>query len=229
MKYMPKKIIKYFLLATLAVFLIWQGIFWIGECVKIYKYSLVFKEAGMLAPGFWDSIAYSSKEMPLLGAFLRYYDYQDYVAREEFEKRIPIDWKVWNADWMEKRPQIDDIMKQTYEEVKTRLDAEKADTYGGETPEETWALFLDALKKQDFELASKYFVTDKQADYLDMFKTAKERGYYNELMADMTASGLHFGTRYDDRVEFSVSGADKKATAYGLFKKINNKWKIDSI
>ncbi len=34
----------------------------------------------------------------------------------------------------------------------------KADTYGGKTPEETLGMFIDALKKGDVELASKYFV-----------------------------------------------------------------------
>ena len=34
------------------------------------------------------------------------------------------------------------------------------DTYGGKTPEETLAMFIDALEKGDIELASKYFVLD---------------------------------------------------------------------
>ncbi|MEK7143610.1 MAG: hypothetical protein AAB756_02155, partial [Patescibacteria group bacterium] len=34
----------------------------------------------------------------------------------------------------------------------------KKDTYGGATPEETLALFIDALKKGDTDLAAKYFV-----------------------------------------------------------------------
>mgnify|MGYP001562286652 CR=1 FL=1 len=33
----------------------------------------------------------------------------------------------------------------------------KKDTYGGKTPEETWAMYLDALKKGDIELAIKYY------------------------------------------------------------------------
>ncbi len=41
----------------------------------------------------------------------------------------------------------------------------REDTYGGKTPEETWTMFLDALKKGDIELASKYFVVEKQADW----------------------------------------------------------------
>lgn len=226
---MPKKIIKYFILAALAVFLIWQGIFWTGEFIKIYKYSSVFKEAGMLSSSFWDSVVYSSKKMPLFGTFLRYYDYQDYVAREEFEKRIPIDWKVWNVEWLEKRPQAESLEEWSYQEVKTRLDAEKADIYGGETPEETWAMFLDALKKEDFELASKYFVLDKQADYLEMFETIKREGHYDELMADLTVSGLKEKVRRDTRSEFLIGQEGGDATAMIIFFKINNKWKIDSI
>lgn len=36
----------------------------------------------------------------------------------------------------------------------------KNDTYGGKTPEETYNLFVDALKKQDVDLAVKYFILD---------------------------------------------------------------------
>jgi hypothetical protein len=226
---MAKKIIRYFFLAVLAVFLIWQGIFWTGECVKIYKYYSVFKKAGMVTQPFWSSVKDSSKKMPLLGTFLRYYDYQDYVVREEFAGRVPLDWKVWNADWLLKRPQVEETLKQIYVEVKARLDAEKADIYGGETPEETWAMFLDALKKEDFELASKYFVADKQADYLDMFKTVKEKGYYDEMMADLTISELDEVQRWDTRSEFVVGKKNEVVRATVIFFKRDNKWKIDSI
>src|SRR3989338_1604135 len=43
----------------------------------------------------------------------------------------------------------------------------KNDTYGGKTPEETWAMFLDALKKGDIDLASKYFAVDEQKNILE--------------------------------------------------------------
>jgi hypothetical protein len=47
------------------------------------------------------------------------------------------------------------------------------DTYGGDTPEETLRLFIDALKRGDTDLASKYFVVDeweKQRQLLDDLK-----------------------------------------------------------
>jgi hypothetical protein len=48
---------------------------------------------------------------------------------------------------------------QKYLDVQNKYEAAmKADTYGGKTPEETLGMFIDALKKGDVELASKYFV-----------------------------------------------------------------------
>ena len=38
----------------------------------------------------------------------------------------------------------------------------KSDTYGGKTPEETYNLIVDALKKQDVDLAVKYIVLDAE-------------------------------------------------------------------
>ncbi len=49
----------------------------------------------------------------------------------------------------------------------------REDTYGGKTPEETYDMFLDALRKGDTTLASKYFVVDEQSKWkktLDQYK-----------------------------------------------------------
>ena len=39
------------------------------------------------------------------------------------------------------------------------------DTYGGKTPKETLELFIAAVEKEDFDLASKYFVLSKQEEW----------------------------------------------------------------
>lgn len=38
----------------------------------------------------------------------------------------------------------------------------KKDIYGGKTPEETWAMYIDALTKGDIDLASKYYAVGDQ-------------------------------------------------------------------
>ena len=50
----------------------------------------------------------------------------------------------------------------------------REDTYGGKTPEETYDMFLDALRKGDTTLASKYFVGSRR----DVCRPQKqERGF----------------------------------------------------
>ena len=50
------------------------------------------------------------------------------------------------------------------------------DTYGGATPEETYDLFIEALKNDDIELASKYFVVYKQDNWLKILQEYKKEG-----------------------------------------------------
>lgn len=61
----------------------------------------------------------------------------------------------------------------------------KNDTYGGKTPEETWAMFLDALKKGDVDLASKYFSVNKQKDWHKILQDTKESNRLNAIIEDL--------------------------------------------
>lgn len=57
----------------------------------------------------------------------------------------------------------------------------KKDTYGGKTPEETWAMFLDALKKGDIELAIKYYAVGRiEGVPIDELYTKKQNGQLQE-------------------------------------------------
>ena len=59
------------------------------------------------------------------------------------------------------------------------------DPYGGETPEETLRLFIDALKKGDTNLAAKYFVIDEQENWREQLSKIQEKGLMNEMIKDM--------------------------------------------
>lgn len=48
------------------------------------------------------------------------------------------------------------------------------DTYGGKTPKETLEMFIAAVEKEDFDLASKYFVLSKQEEWRDKLIKGKE-------------------------------------------------------
>jgi len=60
-----------------------------------------------------------------------------------------------------------------------------ADTYGGETPEGTYGMFLRALKTKDIDLASKYFVLDKQKEYKGFFTDIKNNNKWDEMIEDL--------------------------------------------
>src|SRR3990167_4710898 len=69
--------------------------------------------------------------------------------------------------------------------------AMREDTYGGKTPEETLKMFIEALKKEDIELASKYFAldTNENSEYYltrkkweETLERAKKEGKLREII-----------------------------------------------
>ena len=90
----------------------------------------------------------------------------------------------------------------------------RTDTYGGKTPEETWAMFLDALKKKDVELASKYFEVDKQIGWKNTLNTT-----INANKLDIVIKNLLNPIKKDS----SVSTADKAYYNYSFFDQTSGK------
>jgi len=75
-------------------------------------------------------------------------------------------------------------------EILTRKIQEQAeeyanDTYGGETPEETYKMFLQALKMEDIDLASKYFILDKQEKYKQFLTDIQNNNKWDEMIEDL--------------------------------------------
>lgn len=84
--------------------------------------------------------------------------------------------------------------RQIMREAREREEFEKNDIYGGRTPEETYQLFLQALEKQDIELASKYFVRERQAEIKQRLTRIRENGKWQLMYNDL--SGLNAEIRY---------------------------------
>lgn len=63
----------------------------------------------------------------------------------------------------------------------------KEDMYGGQTPEETWKMFLAALKKGDVDLASKYFVVEKQEKEKEFLKKENDFDKTNKIYNSLTS------------------------------------------
>ena len=71
------------------------------------------------------------------------------------------------------------------------------DTYGGKTPEETLNLFVEALKNDDIELASRYFVLELSdvvnEDWKKVLENAKEEEKLNNILSILSTGNYESG------------------------------------
>ena len=84
---------------------------------------------------------------------------------------------LWDSyQWQKKTEQFEETMRKPYKE----------DIYGGKTPEETWSMFLDALKKGDIDLASKYYDVEHQEKERSILLNIKEKKELDLLLSQLS-------------------------------------------
>jgi hypothetical protein len=86
---------------------------------------------------------------------------------------VPEFWKSYKAQKALEKFEAE--MRKPYEE----------DIYGGKTPEETWQMFLDALKKGDIDLASRYFDVEHQGEAKKWLENLKQENRLNQNIEEM--------------------------------------------
>lgn len=99
------------------------------------------------------------------------------------------------------------------------------DSFGGDTPEETLALFISALKAGDTDLAAKYFVLDAQPQWREDLAVMKEKGLLKNLIFDME-NNLRKDVMEENTMRYNLINEEGFASPVVLVKSINNKWKI---
>ncbi len=128
----------------------------------------------------------------------------------------------------------ENILAYTYWKVTQQQQAEledayKKDTYGGATPEETLKLFVQALEKKDYELASKYFVVEKQQEAVKENEKG-EAGGANSYFIDAYQLGSKKFMKFSDNRTYEARITPPgEATGFIVEFKLNeftNKWKI---
>jgi hypothetical protein len=123
------------------------------------------------------------------------------------------------------RAQVQQAQKE-YEEM---LKLQREDTYGGDTPEQTWQMFLDALKAEDLDLAAKYFVVGKQEEWRQNLYQIKEAGELENMIKDLTAGEMEKISLMGNRAEYLVGPGEEITAHVVLYRNPNNKWKISSL
>jgi tRNA U34 2-thiouridine synthase MnmA/TrmU len=112
--------------------------------------------------------------------------------------------------------------------LEKQMEAEKNDFIGGDTPEETVDLFVEALKKEDYELAVKYFAVEEQEKWTENFATPNKKNL-EEWIAEIESNEKtwHKEVQSEDKVEFWYNVKEGEPSRdINLRKNVNNKWKL---
>ena len=142
------------------------------------------------------------------------------------------------AWWKKERafdPSVDPSSFETAEELESfwkNLSAlYEKDTYGGETPEQTLQLFIDALKKGDTDLAAKYFVPEKQKKESEDLGIGKDKGNLTKLIEILEKEKR--GSYIQDNNHYEFNTFDQNGVAEFSFSLVFNPstkiWKIESL
>ncbi|MEK9150650.1 MAG: hypothetical protein AAB411_00990 [Patescibacteria group bacterium] len=99
-----------------------------------------------------------------------------------------------------------------------------ADTYGGKTPQETLQMYIDAVEKGDYELASKYFIGSKQEKELKSLKNSERKNIEN-MINQLKQVLKSVGSFSWDKKEFAI----RKPILVDFKLYPNNIWKIIEI
>jgi len=145
---------------------------------------------------------------------------------------------VWNR-YFSSSAQLN---RQTQENYQKYLDwqakyekAMREDTFGGKTPEETLQMFIDALKKGDVDLASKYFMLDESGNVnneiiSNLNNTKNGQGLPN-IINIVSIAKIDQNSSSDDTKWFVVKN-NKGLVEHSIILKLNkysNVWKIESM
>jgi len=131
-------------------------------------------------------------------------------------------------------------------ERETRLNYEKAtkalsdfetamknDTYGGKTPQETLDMFIDALKKGDIELASKYFVRNGagqiDSKWMEGLRNLKTENKLESVINKLLAVKLTFQDDNGALFKYYNSNGEVDVLVDMNLNKYSNVWKIVSM
>lgn len=103
--------------------------------------------------------------------------------------------------------------------------AKESDKYGGKTPEETVRLFTEAVKKSDFELASKYGNRERIMPVLEKMKT---EGKIDQLTKWLTTGELQEISGFGGNdFNLIVKENNQKIWILSTHKSDGGTWKID--
>lgn len=97
-----------------------------------------------------------------------------------------------------------------------------------QTPEQTYAKFIEALKKGDVEGVSKLFYGVKYTDYEKIFEEKKKNNSLGDLLKTLD-SKLILNSKSETLAQYRLENKDNNNYIIEFIKDIDGIWKIDSL
>jgi len=134
---------------------------------------------------------------------------------------VVIGWQYWQY--------VHSVYYQQMKAVKTLEKLYTDDKIGGKTPEETLALFLGAVKKEDFDLASQYAIYGMRDSIKSNLLKIKNDGNIDLLIEDLNRTEKVMTPEFGpDSLDFVIKENDiKKYTVLSMGKNKLGIWKIN--
>lgn len=107
---------------------------------------------------------------------------------------------------------------------KEQYEKKKADTIGGKTPQETLEMFIGAVENGDYELASRYFVLEKQKEELKSLQNSPKKNIEN-VMCLLEQVKISEGSYSLNKDQFVV----RKPILVSFILYPSGNWKIEEI
>jgi len=98
----------------------------------------------------------------------------------------------------------------------------REDIYGGKTPEETWGLFLNALRADNIDLASKYFYVDWQEKNKKFLLDLKNENDLNLYLKQISVPLIK-----DTEIPDFLKHNSERAYYYYIIKQSDGKYRND--
>lgn len=142
-------------------------------------------------------------------------------------------WNGYFSEGAKYSRQVEENMKKYTEWEKNYNKAMTEDVYGGKTPEETLKMFIEALKKEDIELASKYFTLNEAGkvdqEWVNGLKKAKEEGKLQGIANLATQAKLTYKDNDGALFKLYDSAGEIKVMIEIKLNEFSKVWKIESL
>lgn len=121
---------------------------------------------------------------------------------------VPVKFKNIN-EWIDEKPRSQRELLHYFDKLE---EAYKNDDIGGTTPEETLALWVDAVKADDLEKASTYFLVENRTTALEGMGISKKNNVLPDIIEDIENGGIWHVNEYTGaRFETSTLAEVKKS------------------